>query len=541
MTPRELRQLIDELLEGEISEADFLRLEAQFSVDAEARREYYDRLALSASLEAEAGSHAGTAALVSPTPALAAAPWRRWFPVFARWTTVFAGLLVLAVLWRRPFGDRNPAEPPAEQRASGFAVLAAQADAVWTSRDSLADRTLVPTGPLHLASGVVQIELFSGVTVIVEGEAEFEIVSPMEMVVTRGRMRAHVPEPARGFRIRTPEGRIVDLGTEFALDVSAGQSEVHVLEGAVEWHPEAEGMQRLEKGEARRWGTAGPGAPVVANAEGFVGLTEFGVRLASAQRLRRDDWERFGADLRRDPRLTAHYRMGVAKGSSRRLPNEAGTGGGTGGQTVTEGAVVAAARAADRWGMPGGALDFSPTGSRVRITVPGQFRSLTLLCWVKINSLDRWYNSLFLTDGHELHEPHWQIMDDGRLFFSVKKSDSWDPRKGEKDKHIFYSPRFWDTSLSGRWLMVATVYDVDARKVTHFVDGRPLSEETVPAEYLVETVTIGAASLGNWGLPERDEARFAVRNLNGCMDEFALFSAALSAAEIREIYEHGRP
>ncbi len=253
--------------------------------------------------------------------------------------------------------------------------------------------------------------------------------------------------------------------------------------------------------------------------------------------MRHEEWDRYGANLRRDPRLTAYYRMGAADGSSRRLPNEAAAGG----RAVTEGAIVAAARAADRWGIAGGALDFSPTGSRVRVTVPGEYRSLTLLCWVKINSLDRWYNSLFLTDGHELHEPHWQIMDDGRLFFSVKKNDSWDPKKSEKDKHVFYSPKFWDTSLSGRWQMVATVYDVDARKVTHFVDGRPISEESVPPEYLVETVTIGAASLGNWGLPERDEARFAVRNLNGCMDEFALFSAALTPAEILDIYEHGRP
>ncbi len=54
-------------------------------------------------------------------------------------------------------------------------------------------------------------------------------------------------------------------------------------------------------------------------------------------------------------------------------------------------------------------------------------------------------------------------------------------------------------------------------------------------------MSIGNASLGNWGLPERDEPRFAVRNLNGSMDEFALFSAALSAEEIRKFYDEGKP
>ena len=132
-------------------------------------------------------------------------------------------------------------------------------------------------------------------------------------------------------------------------------------------------------------------------------------------------------------------------------------------------------------------------------------------------------------------------MDDGRLFFSVKKRDRFDLSKGELDKHIYYSPVFWDSSLSGQWLMIATVYDVDGKSVTHYLNGKQLSVESIPEEYLVQTVRIGNASLCNWGLPERDEPRFAVRNLNGSMDEFALFKAALSAQEIRKLYDDGKP
>jgi len=39
-------QLLDDLLEGDISEADFLRLEAEMIVDEEARGAYYNRLKL---------------------------------------------------------------------------------------------------------------------------------------------------------------------------------------------------------------------------------------------------------------------------------------------------------------------------------------------------------------------------------------------------------------------------------------------------------------------------------------------------------------
>ena len=95
--------------------------------------------------------------------------------------------------------------------------------------------------------------------------------------------------------------------------------------------------------------------------------------------------------------------------------------------------------------------------------MPGEHRGLTLICWVKINSLDRWYNSLFLTDGHEDREPHWQIMDDGRIFFSVKLPADHNANSASPQQHVYYSPKVWDGSLSGRWIMLCVTYDVDRK------------------------------------------------------------------------------
>ena len=64
MNRDERDQLIDELLEGVISEADFIRLEAEFHADPEARRAYYDRLNLDGLLEAEATIEGGDSAKV---------------------------------------------------------------------------------------------------------------------------------------------------------------------------------------------------------------------------------------------------------------------------------------------------------------------------------------------------------------------------------------------------------------------------------------------------------------------------------------------
>ncbi len=552
MTPGQRSQLIDSLLEGDLSEADFIRLEAELSVDRAARREYYDRITLSMLLENAAADPSSASNLAVELPTDDSVLRRRWKGAFALMALLAASLLaVVGMQWNTPTDRSQRTTGPqvsadviadAENVVTGFAVISHQADAVWEDKLALADGSLVPAGELHLQSGIVQLELFSGVVLVVEGDATFAVLSPMEVAVSRGKVRASVPEPAHGFRIRTDEGEVVDLGTEFAVDVTADGSEVHVLDGEIEWHPRDSAEKRMEHGQAVRMTRDGLQSHLAADAQSFVGSQQLQQRVRARQHTGFERWKESSESVRRDPRLVAYYQVALSDLSNRRLPNRAADVEPTVREEfASEGAVVAASSAPGRWGQTGGALDFSPAGSRVRLTVPGEHRSLTLLCWVKINSLDRWYNSLFLTDGHEEGEPHWQIMEDGRLFFSVKKRDQFDVSKGESDKHIYYSPAFWDSSLSGQWLMIATVYDVDARSVTHYLNGQQLSLESIPEEYLVQAVRIGNASICNWGLPERDEPRFAVRNLNGSLDEFALFKAALSAEEIRKLYDDGKP
>lgn len=158
-------------------------------------------------------------------------------------------------------------------------------------------------------------------------------------------------------------------------------------------------------------------------------------------------------------------------------------------------------------------------------------------CWVRIDSLDRVFNSLFLTDSYNKGEPHWQILDTGQLYFSVR------PRELGTQGHADFkalSPPFWNASLSGRWIHLATVYDMQAASIMHYLNGRLLSEHDVPQDKLAPT-RIGTASIGNWALPTKPEAGFAVRNLNGSIDEFAIYAAALTAEEVRTIFDQGAP
>jgi hypothetical protein len=352
----------------------------------------------------------------------------------------------------------------------------------------------------------------------------------------RGVARARVPEPAQGFRIKTASGDIVDLGTEFSVNVDQDGADVHVIDGEVELHPQGSDLLRLDAGASRRLAGAGGVVDARPQSTAAVGPSEFQDRVREKQRERFMQWEDWQDVVQSHPHLLAHYRFHSNGLQARRIENQAG------GDTplASDGTIVAAQRAADRWNRSEAAVDFSPIGSRIRVEVAGEHRGLTLLCWVKINSLDRWYNSLFLTDGHEDREPHWQLMDDGRIFFSVKVPTGDGDAKPEQP--VFYSPSIWNPSLSGRWMMLAVTYDVDRQQVTHYLNGKAISSESIPDQLLVDSIRVGQASICNWSEPMyRSDPKFVLRNLNGTMDEFAMYSTALSADEIRQWYEIGNP
>jgi hypothetical protein len=94
---------------------------------------------------------------------------------------------------------------------------------------------ILEVGPLALRSGRVTLGLLSGVTLTVEGPADLDLVAIDRVHCRRGKLRMHVPEGAEGFVVSTPGSAVVDLGTEFGLNVAGdGTAQMMVFEGEVE-------------------------------------------------------------------------------------------------------------------------------------------------------------------------------------------------------------------------------------------------------------------------------------------------------------------
>lgn len=434
--------------------------------------------------------------------------------------------------------DNNIVKLPRSIEATdtGVAMLSRSVDAVWESAIRPEVGEAIPNGTLQLESGLVQLEFFCGATVVVEAPAKLELISSMQARVYHGKLRAQVPPAARGFTLDFQDSKVVDLGTEFAMDVGPDSVNLQVFDGEVELHPAGGEMRLLAAGDAVERGLDGNLSTSVSTPDAFVDISGLQQRARLSRSNQFQRWQKYSAEFRSNPSLIAYYPLDDAGEWHRRLINHAPSRSDLQASEL-DGAVVGAQRVAGRWDEKS-SLEFKRPGDRVRIAIPGEFDSLTFMCWTKIDSLDRWYNSLFLTDGYNAGEPHWQILNTGRVYFSVLPAEMG--QGGPRDFKSL-SPPFWKPSMSGKWLHVATTYDVAASRITHYLNGEQLSSEAVPAESLVSKTRIGAASIGNWSQPTRTDAQFAIRNLNGSIDELAVFAAALSADEIMEIFEHGIP
>jgi hypothetical protein len=136
-----------------------------------------------------------------------------------------------------PAPGSTPSPPPAVGSPSGLALLVMLEAAQWEPAQAGPPQhgAVLAPGRLQLRSGRAVLSFFSGVTLTLEGPADVDLIAIDRVFCRRGKLRARVPAGAEGFVIASPGSAVVDMGTEFALNVEAdGKARVMVFEGAAE-------------------------------------------------------------------------------------------------------------------------------------------------------------------------------------------------------------------------------------------------------------------------------------------------------------------
>jgi hypothetical protein len=169
-------------------------------------------------------------------PRRSSGPWG-WVSVAAAAAIFLIGLAALE--W--PRGHRSAPvtveQTPSVGPKNELAVVI-KLDAVrWDPSDQQvpSEGATLSSGRFRIGSGQATLFFFNGVTLVLEGPADLDLVSIDRVFCRRGKLRARVPEGAEGFVVTGPGSAVVDLGTEFGLNVEdGGRSRVMVFEGAAE-------------------------------------------------------------------------------------------------------------------------------------------------------------------------------------------------------------------------------------------------------------------------------------------------------------------
>ena len=87
---------------------------------------------------------------------------------------------------------------------------------------------------LRIQEGVVELQMASGVRVLIDKNTSLFLTGPNDLYLERGSLVAQVGPESIGFTVRTPDADFIDLGTEFGVNVDPGKiSQTKVLVGKV--------------------------------------------------------------------------------------------------------------------------------------------------------------------------------------------------------------------------------------------------------------------------------------------------------------------
>ncbi len=478
--------------------------------------------------------------------------WNPWWAV-AGFAVVVAGVFFAV----QTANEATKQSPPTKPIAGGVlhspavAVLSHAVEVAWADGEpEWQEGVELPTGWLRLALGTVQIDLFSGARLFVEGPAQIELRSSGEAFLLSGKVACELGEQARGFRLLTPGLTIVNQGNSFGVKVSeSGEQEVHALEGKVVIGRTGEiGTSQIAAKQARRLDAAGL-SETPFRAEDFPAMERVRDREQAESARLLAAWRAVADDLDRDPAVRVHFNFEEQSPLDTTLRNRV-----RGDDVGSDGQIIGARWSQGRW--PGkGALEFRGRGQRVLLRLPGTHTSLTLLAWVRVDAQPQPVTALLASEEVQRGEPdeekksqapattsdrvngipfRWELRSNGQLGFNVLRT-------------VVSGPLRWDTNLApslltperhGQWLCLAAVYDATRGELTQIVNGVVVARHKLPPG---PPLALAHLSLGNLSVTDAEAQQGISYGFFGAVDEVLVAARPFSAAELRRYYEVGRP
>ncbi|MGJ8692948.1 MAG: LamG-like jellyroll fold domain-containing protein [Thalassotalea sp.] len=446
-----------------------------------------------------------------------------YFPWILSGLSMAACALLSIQYFHSPIDPFTEQDTIAEYQYTGVAVIANVLSLDRSSPFKTGD--IVQAGELIVSHGFLELEFYRGAQLKIAGPTTINIIDEEHIQLLSGKVMTDVPKVAIGFTIDTPNSEIIDLGTEIGVEVLPnGQSNVHVFEGLVEARSKQGDSQLIEKDQAVKFSGQSKSSwfnsPTLAN--DFAEFKQIDDLTGNAVNVKHQKWLLSKNNILKNPNLVTYYDFEPDSQSPRVLNNLSKYG------NDHNGAIVGAQWSDGPW-KGKHALNFKQASDRVRIDIDNKLTNFTLAAWVQIDSLDRKFNSILLTDGFSPGDIHWQISN-----FSAKPKAAGSMVLGLKSlkngsKNYRYAP-FFTPEESGTWYHLVMRFYYESDMLAMFINGEKVKETKItnPSKYW----QIGSASIGNW---DNTNTINPLRNLNGSIAEMVIFSSALDDNDIKTL------
>ncbi|MEC9036120.1 MAG: LamG-like jellyroll fold domain-containing protein [Verrucomicrobiota bacterium] len=549
----ELEILISKLHDGIANDEELRRIEDILSGDPDACEFYLDYTELCVQMDLELGARTPLEISNNATPIQISQSTSQFYkgqstkqilsPSWKPLPWIAAAAVVLLFAGSLSFLiNKRVSITPSEAKAvesetithDGLAILMESVGANFVDNGMQPTKTngILYPGEIILESGITAIEFYSGARVILEGPAILELTSENSAILREGRIRAQVPPQACGFSVSTPQIEVIDLGTEFGMNIEEDGhlTEVHCFSGLVDIYEDAmsqnpKALRSLESGEAVR---IQPNSiqKIPANSMAFISYSELAQTSLENSTMRHQKWQELIEEIRADEDILALYTFEGQGPRERSLVNQVSFQ-----SQFSHGAIVGCRWTNGRWPSKGG-LEFKSPSDRVHFQSNEPYQTITLSTWVRLDAMPRRLTSLLSSSERSSNSMDWALTSKGQITLKVQNDEN-------KKIHSFTSSPILNRNMLGKWIHLASVFNSNEKKVSHYLNSREISEAKFPKNGLT-AIKFSNAEIGNSSI-KSSNGRTPIRYFTGRIDELAIFGRSLTKNSIEHLYRTGKP
>lgn len=392
------------------------------------------------------------------------------------------------------FLDRKTHDFSDPLEKSAIAVMTRCDDVVWHDEEPppVPGQTLSNCS-LRFESGSVELLFYNGARTVVEGPAEFTLLGRKKVFCTAGKWSATVPAQGSGFEIRTPQGTIRDIGTEFYASIDPDHCDLEVIKGIVEF----EGM----KGSKRTLET-GRRMTMHAN-EVFNTLPALPARFVTSDEMK----QRCLAFFQRKTELPESEFQSL-------LDLKFDTDKKTKGFTFHGGELIDC----DIDGVPGKVVRLLESNDRIRLKSCGKIPAATFSMRIRIDSLSDTMNPILMSEGSERGGLTWHVSRQGSILVGIRS-------RKDRSAATFESPVVFTEERLGKWVRLDLSLDTVRGKLLLCIDEDPVLVRELPH---LPHLNLEKPDIGNW-------SPHGYMRLDAAIERVRIFDRYFTLEEIRSM------